>query len=198
MPVDSLAEFILYITPGFIAIEVYRYYFPGKKRNSFTQIAQSVIWALVIINFIRFIDDTYLNNSLHSDQDGVPDAQFSIALLLGGFVFGFLGAYQLKIRSFLSSKYENLSWLSSQPDSIWQQINSTDIEDYVVVYLDDGSIYFGWISNYQADPNSEDQDFLLKAAKRIDDDFKELYLIDGIGVYLNTRDVKRIEFFKGK
>ena len=39
-----------------------------------------------------------------------------------------------------------------------------------------------------------DNDFLLAEAKRVDDDLVERYAVTGRGVYLNTRNVKRIEF----
>jgi len=66
--------------------------------------------------------------------------------------------------------------------------------DYAVVYVDDGSIYLGWIKDYTFDPDAEDNDFLLADAKRVDEQLKELYSITGRGVYLSTRNVKRIEF----
>ena len=197
MPVENIAKFILYITPGFIAVEIYHIHFPAKERNTFTQVTRSIIFAVVIIVLLRIIDDNYLNNWLHTNKALTLDTRFTIVLILSGIVFGYLAVYQLKIRSHLSKRYEKLSWLASEPDSIWQQINAPNNEDWAVVYLDDGSIYLGWISNYQADPNKKDQDFLLSCAKRVNDELSENYQIDGQGVYLNTRDVIRIEFIKG-
>lgn len=75
-------------------------------------------------------------------------------------------------------------------------VNSPDNKDWAVIFLDDGSIYSGWISDYRFDPDSSDQDFLLSKAKRVDDDLSPMYEINGIGVYLNTRNVRRIEFVK--
>jgi len=198
MPVQNLAEFILYITPGFIAVEIYRHHFPAKERSLFTQIAQSVIWALLIVSAIRFADSTWLDNELHSNKSGIPDLRFSISLLLAGVLLGYVGVCQLTVRSFLSKKVSFLPWLVSQPDSIWLQVNAAQNEDWALVSLNDGSSYLGWISKFQADPNSVDQDFLLTYAKRVDENLKELYSIDGLGVYLNTRNVARIEFVKGK
>ncbi len=197
MPVENIAEFILYITPGFIAIEIYRRHFPAKERNTFTQVTQSIIFALIIIALLRIIDGKYLNNWLHTNKGLTLDTRFTIVLILSGIVFGYLAVYQLKIRSHLYKRYEKLSWLASEPDSIWQQIILSNNEDWSVVYLDDGSIYLGWISNYQADPNKKDQDFLLSDAKCINDELSEKYQINGQGVYWNTRDIKSIEFIKG-
>jgi hypothetical protein len=35
-------------------------------------------------------------------------------------------------------------------------------------------------------------------AKRVDEELKTVYVVNGQGVYLNTRDVKRIEFVQGR
>jgi len=52
----------------------------------------------------------------------------------------------------------------------------------------------GWIKDFTFDPDAEDNDFLLADAKRVDDQLTAQYIVTGRGVYLNTRDVKRIEF----
>ena len=39
MPVKDLLEFILYIVPGFVALELYRASYPAKERNQFAQIS---------------------------------------------------------------------------------------------------------------------------------------------------------------
>ena len=56
----------------------------------------------------------------------------------------------------------------------------------------------GGITRYTWNPELDDQDFLLYDATCVDDDLKEKYIVDGIGVYLNTRDVNRIEFVNSK
>ncbi len=70
--------------------------------------------------------------------------------------------------------------------------------DWAVVFLSDGAIYCGWIKEYSFEPDAENHDFLLTKAKRVNNHLKLNYTVDGLGVYLNTRDVKRIEFVKGQ
>ena len=69
--------------------------------------------------------------------------------------------------------------------------------NWATVFLSDGAIYLGWISKYTFNPDAVDQDFLLSNARRVDEQLSELYRVTGIGVYINTRDVKRIEFVEG-
>ena len=197
MPTENLLEFLLYIAPGFLAVELYNYYFPVKERNSFTQIAKSVICALVIISVVQYLDQNNFAYFLQSTSPGLTNTKYIIALFLGGIIAGFLAVFQLKVRSSLAENYQNLSWLAKEPDSIWQKINSPTNNDWAVVHLNDASIYLGWITEYQSDPNLNDQDFILNNAKRITEDFEEIYIVDGIGVYFNTKNVNKIEFFKG-
>lgn len=65
------------------------------------------------------------------------------------------------------------------------------------MFLDDDSIYLGYVKAYRADPDESEQDFVLGQVKRVDEHLQILNEIDGLGVYLNTRNVKRIEYYKG-
>ncbi len=198
MPVDTIADFVLYIAPGFIATFIYYRYYPAKERTAFTQTAQSVVWGLVIVTAVRLADQHLLSGTLGSDVQGMPSVALTGALLGAGLVLGYLGVLQLLARSAIARKHTSLRWIAPPPDSIWQYINEPWVRDWAVVHLDDGSSYLGWISQYRSDPDFADQDFLLTHARRVDDAIKELYPVDGIGVYVNTRHVSRIEFLRGK
>ena len=194
MTIQNIVDFITYVAPGFIASEIYYSQFPVKQRTPLTQLAQSVIGGLVVVSFIRWIDSALLFGLLHSNAAGVPDIRFAAALIGGGLLAGYLAVLQLSARSALASRYPRLGWLSTGPDSIWQFVNRPSVADWATVYLHDGSIYLGWISRYRFDPDQQDQDFLLTHASRVTDRLRIIHPVDGIGVYLNTRDVSRIEF----
>jgi hypothetical protein len=55
----------------------------------------------------------------------------------------------------------------------------------------------GWIKEFTYDPDSPDNDFLLSMTKRVNDDLTVRYKVDGQGVYINTRNLRRIEFVRG-
>jgi hypothetical protein len=113
-------------------------------------------------------------------------------------IVGLLKIFIHVIRFKLSIKYPKLQFIAPDPQSIWVKINSPINKCWAVVYTDDNSIYLGWISEYSSNPHIENQDFLLSKAKRVDDKLNVIYPINGIGVYLNTKNIKRIEFLKGK
>ena len=198
MPVKTIIEFILYIIPGFLALELYHYFYPVKKRTDFYQIAWSIIYGVLIYSFVNFLDIKWLANTqyaLHSDSTDFPGFQFLAVLLLVGVIVGFLRISLHKIRLVFTPL---LKLIPLDPQSIWNKINQESNEDWAVVYLNDNSIYMGWIDEYTFDPNTDNQDFLLSPATRVDEDLKEKYKVTGIGVYMNTRDVRRIEFLKGE
>lgn len=90
------------------------------------------------------------------------------------------------------------SFLEIPSQSLWKKIISSSNQDWVAVFLDDGAIYLGWIREFSANPNYENQEFLLKYAARVDENLEFVYEVTGIGVYLNTKNVKRIEFIRNK
>jgi len=119
MPTENLLEFLLYIAPGFLAVELYSYYFPAKERNSLTQIAKSVICALIIIGVVQYLDENYFANWLQSTNPGLPNMKYCIALIIGGVIAGYIAVFQQKVRISLDQNYQKLSWFAKEPDSIW-------------------------------------------------------------------------------
>jgi hypothetical protein len=140
------------------------------------------------------VDGRFLHGWLLSNTLGFPASRFVVALLLAGLLGGALliGLYRARflVAAYWQPRFEGIA---PDPQSIWIKVNRPS-NDYAVVYVDDGSIYFGWIKDYTFDPDAEDNDFLLADAKRVDEQLAEKYSVTGRGVYLNTRNVKRIEF----
>lgn len=195
MQPKDLAEFILYVVPGFIAIETYRFVHPAKKRHHIYGITWSVFWGLFISSFIKYIFNLYkLEFGLN--------IWTSSAILITSALAGLIGVYQRQIRFAMSLHYEKVKWLFPPwliPDSqtIWAAIQEENKSNWVVVFLNDGSSYFGKISRYTFDPDLDSQDFLLSNASRLKENNEIDYEISGLGVYLQTRDVVRVEYFEG-
>lgn len=198
MPIQNFFEFVLYITPGFIAIYTYRLKYPVKEKDSFTEISCCVLCGIVIIAAIKWIDKNWLDYFLHSESTGIPGGRLTLAIVVSGVIGGLLGIVQVEIRNYLAKKVKLLRFLSKSTDTIWEFINAKTQKDWFLIFLNDGAIYSGWISKYCYDPNNQSQDFLLSDANRVEENLKTVYIVDGLGVYLNTKDVKRIELIKGK
>lgn len=198
MPTDKFVEFILYVLPGFLAIEIYRSAYPAKSKNNFSLVTWSVIFGVLIVTLINLLDSSCLNYYLESNKEGFPGYKYILALLIGGLLLGYLRILIHYLRFKISTKYEVFEKIAPNPLSIWAKINQKSNNDWAIVYLDDQTKYLGYISDYKFDPDSENQDFLLKEARCVDDDLNVKYIVTGIGVYLNTKNVKRIEFLEGK
>jgi hypothetical protein len=194
-PIEHLADFILYVMPGFIALQLYRAEYPVKGLSEFLQVSWCLIYGIALAGTVRWVDQRFLKGSLHSGDGGLPWLRFIIALAVSGVLLGTLLISVRWSRFALAKKYARLSGLEPDPQSIWAKVNQPSSE-YAVVYLDDGAIYLGWIKEYTFVPDAESNDFLLAGAKRVDEQLNSIYLVNGQGVYLNTRNVKRIEFVR--
>ena len=199
MSFTDLAEILLFLVPGYIAIRLVRLWHPVKEKDSFNDFVSSILLGFFITGLLKLIDEKYLNFFLgsNSTSSGLPSIRFYISIIFSGFITGVILIGLLKIYGSMTKGSVFLGFLSSGTDPVWLNINSPENEDWAIVYLDDKSIYLGWIADYSYDPSFEDQDFLLSNAIRLDENLKKVSKINGIGVYLNTRDIKKIEFVKG-
>lgn len=194
-PIEHLADFILYVMPGFIGLQIYRAKYPVRGLSEFLQVSWCLIYGIALAGTVRWIDGRFLHGFLHSGESGFPWVRFIVALAVAGLALGALLISVRWGRFMLAKRYVALSGLEPEPQSIWAKVNQQSNE-YAVVYLDDGAIYLGWISEYTYVPDAESNDFLLSDAKRVDEQLNAIYLVNGRGVYLNTKNVKRIEFVR--
>jgi hypothetical protein len=97
----------------------------------------------------------------------------------------------------LSRHFPELKWLAPDVNSIWARVNQTGTDQWAVVFLEEDVQYLGYIRYFRNDPDANDQDFLLAESFRVDKNRRVMYKVNGVGVYLNTRDVRRIEFLDG-
>ena len=197
-PVEHVAEFVVYAMPGFLALQIYRSVYPVKGLSEFLQAAWSIIYGVVLASFVRGLDSAYLGDVLHSADQGFPRLAFILALVVAGLAWGFVLVGINKSRTLLSDKFQTLHFIAPDVQSIWAKVNQSQVTDWAVVYTDDGAVYMGWIKEFTYDPDADDNDFLLSKARCVDENLKVKYEVDGQGVYMNTRNVKRIEFVRGK
>ncbi len=190
--------FVLYIIPGFLATSVYRAAYPGKQQSDFAQVAWSVVYGVVIYSAVKWMDARWFSYALQSNSTEFPKLEFIAVIMLTGVVLGgtAIGLHTLRYK--VAVLHPRLAFLGPNLQTVWQEINEPSRQDWAVVFLEDGAIYLGWISKFAFDPDAEQQEFLLTRVRRVDDSLKEIYRVDGLGVYLNTRNVKRIEFVKGE
>ncbi len=186
------------MAPGFIALELYRAVNPARERNQFAQLIWSLIYGVLIYSIVKWFDGAHLNHLFQSDKEGFPTFRFIAVLWISGFLVGLGRIFIDYVRYDVSAWHEAYRFIAPDPQSIWAKVNQKIYKDWAVVYLNDGAIYLGWISEYTFNHNSEHQDFLLKNVKCVNEDLSVKYRVDGVGVYLNTKDVVRIEFVKGK
>jgi hypothetical protein len=123
-PIEHLADFILYVMPGFIALQLYRAKYPVKGLSEFLQVSWCLIYGIALAGIVRWIDHRYLKGSLHSDEGGLPWLRFIVALAIAGLVLGALLVSVRWARFTLARKYATFSSLEPDPQSIWAKSTS--------------------------------------------------------------------------
>jgi len=141
---------------------------------------------------VRGVDGRFLRGWLQSNTPGFPASRFVATLVLAGLFGGILLVGMYSARFFLAAHWPRLEGIAPDPQSIWAKVNRPS-NDYAVVYVDDGSIYFGWIKDHTSIRTRKIMIFCLLMPSELTK-LIEKYSVTGRGVYLNTRNVKRIEF----
>lgn len=151
---------------------------------------------------MKFADTKWYHGRLGSNAPGFPHFGFVLSLVIAGCISGYILVIGYHARSylqtFIAARRPKFRIKPPFPDNIWAYVNEPINNGWAIVRVTDGPIYSGWIRRYSWNPDSENQEFLLSDAVCVDEQLKEKYTIDGIGVYLNTRDVKCIEFIKAE
>lgn len=198
----SFLEIIIFLIPGFISIKIYRAKYPVKKRTNLEKIMWSITNGLFILFIVKLLDILFFKYKFKFSRLNLKNflaeenIVFIILLLSVGIIIGFIRILFHKLRFYLANKFNSLSNITPDPQKLWPVINKKSNEDWAVVFVDDGSTYLGWISDYTYNPDDDNHDFVLSDAKRVDEKLNEMYKVNS--VYFNTKDVKRIEFISGE
>ena len=193
-----MIQLLMILLPGFIAVEIYRKFFPAVKFRWLIYTGWVVINGVLIWSLLVSIEERIYNTSW-----GLLDGTGSFLGILFLFILGVIAGLirvVFRMTGFKLAKNLNvLRWLKPEKGSIWMNVNEKNGgNEWVIVYLSDGSIYLGWVSQFANHPERTNQEFVLQNARRLDEAHKQLYEIVGAGVYLNTRDVMRIEFWSSE
>jgi hypothetical protein len=194
MNFSDIVQFLLYVIPGFISIEYFRARFPAKTRTDFITISWSIVFGVGITSLLIWLDSNALHGLLAYHPVGFPSLPFLASLVVAGFLIGISRVGLRQLRFLLSRHFPSLRWLAPDVNSIWARVNQTGTNQWAMVFLDDDVQYLGYIRYFRNDPDANDQDFLLAESFRVDKNRRVIYRVDGVGVYLNTRDIRRIEF----
>lgn len=198
MPVNNVAEFLFFVIPGFIALWVHRSCYPAKQRSAFSEITATIVCSFVILAAVAWAEALWPSRlNLSSSDLSLTNKNLAAAMAVAGVTLGGAWTALEWLRFRAAERFPLLECLAPGPEAVWMLANRPGNEDWAVVYLADGAIYRGWIKHYRYDPDTDVQDFLLTHASRVRDDLTEIYPVDGVGVYCNTRDVTRIEYVRG-
>lgn len=190
------------VVPGVVAVELFRVAYPAARRDWLSTLLWVAMWGAICAATALWFDRAVFDGAAGvsaSLSDGQLGVGFVLTLLVTGLLAGGLRIATRSVRFFIARSLPALQWLRPDHPPVWVSANMPFVnDDWAVVYLHDGSIYLGWISQFGYDPRREHQDFVLQDARRLEEDLGERYRVAGSGVYLNTQQVARIEYWTGK
>lgn len=203
MITNNLLEFLLYILPGFIAREIFTKKYPIKRKSDFENITWSLFYGIIIFFSCKYIYKRGFLIDFFENLLGINLLCYkTILLLFAGIGFGYLLIFFISLKKmfyeYLNNKHnKKLNYRNFH--SVWEKIIHVHKNSWVVVVLKDGSKFFGYISDYQYDPNNQYQDLFIKEAKKVELDDKNQYQIEytikGNGLYLRTDEISHIEYW---
>lgn len=194
-PFGDVVVLLLYLLPGFLAMQLYRARYPSKRLSQFEAIVWSILHSLFIHFGLRGVtyflgceDLVSLDPKAHSE---IPTMTIGV-LILGGVVWGGVLIVQYQFRVLVPFLQ------SPDPQAIWPVVAAAPKEElWTVARTKQGTLYLGWVKKYSFDPAVEDHDFLLCPAYLVDDDLNVKRDLSVGGVYLNTRDIESLEMVPG-
>ena len=196
-PFGSVLVLLLYLLPGFLAMQLYQARYPAKPMSRFEAAGWSILHSFIILLGLASAAHIFGCASLDvlsHDTNSKIQPKTIIVLLGGGFIWGriLITYHWIRIRvPFLPA-----------PDSqaIWPVVvdNVPKEKLWVLVHTKQGTLYLGWIKEYSFDPAAENHDFLLRPAYLVDKNLHVQRDLTQGGVYLNTRDIESLEMIPGK
>jgi len=196
LPFGNAVVFLLYLLPGFLAMQLYRARRPGKRISQFEVIVWSIFHSFIVhlglagAAWALGRDDLDL---LSRAAESTIQPRTIIILLGGGLVWGGVLTASDWIRT-------NVPFLPSpDPQAIWPIVagDAPKKDLWALVRTRQGVLYVGWIKQWSFDPAAEDHDFLLLPAYLVDEKLKVQRHLQKGGVYLNTRDIESFEMLPG-
>lgn len=165
MELSDLTQAILFLLPGFLAVEVKNFLTPTRRRSDFERLWESVILSLVAygVTYSIFLTGASVVKSapptIRTTAFVVPD--FVVAILLG-----YLWAKVLKSHWF-SQVAERVGVQYTAEPSFWAELLRFRSQGplrggWVRVYLEDGTKYIGTVTRFTTDPNEPDRELVLE------------------------------------
>ncbi len=122
-PAEHLVDFLVYVMPGFVALQLFRAVYPASKLSEFVQVAWSLIYGVILATLVRGTDSRFLNGWLQSSAPGFPAFRFVAALVVAGLLLGVLRVGLNFARFFVAAHWPRLEGIAPDPQSIWAEIN---------------------------------------------------------------------------
>lgn len=199
----QLPNVLVFIIPGFLALEVYRFLLPTKKRNTFERLLESIFLSYLIYGL--FLGINWLLCAIRKTNNNVTTDQLATStiyiILLMSIIIGIALALISKSALFKNAMKRVFNISIIEHPTVWNAVLQRKDSAWVRVYLDnDRIIYIGWLDKYSCNPNDDVREIYLTSYQSYSYDEPEHPIdnfieIDTNGVLINADRISRIELF---
>lgn len=196
-PTIDAVVLLLFLVPGFLAIQLYRAKYPAKRITQLEIVIWSILHSFVIhwlLSGAAVLFESEELDMLRHSSDSVIDPGTIAVLLAGGLVWG------LALILFHWCRVRVPFLPNPDPQALWP-VAAEGIEGqqlWALVRTKQDYLYMGWIQQYSFDPTAEDHEVLLRPAYFVNEKLEVQRDLGTGGVYLNTRDVESVELIPGR
>jgi hypothetical protein len=163
--VEMIPDVLIYIVPGFIVLKIIEVFTPKKKLSQMETILWSLFYSFIILLASAVVIWIYNKICLFANVRGIEIKQGDnvyIAISLGlSLIIGFIitKVSNSRIGEIITKAFNRNM---STGEDVWFKSLQTQKGAWATVYLKDGLIYTGIVSEYTAKPDDETKLLLLR------------------------------------
>ena len=186
MDVSKIVDIIVYVIPGFILLATYSFLVPSKKGSDFARFVASIIFSLPVFGLVSLLE-ILVGWEIVSNRYLYIVFSWPLAVIIGWVLATLQSKVFAPLMAIAGVEY-------SEDPRTWNSFFSafSDSDDFLRVFLTDGTILIGYPEYYSIDPNDDIQEVILSPCYVVDEKFKIIRIMDG-DTYLNNDKIVYIE-----
>lgn len=192
MDVANITAVLLYVAPGFLAVQLRYFLVPARKGSDFELLAWSVVISVASYEAACFA--VFLRHGA-GWRDATGLGNWPFVLFQWGFAFalGYLLAF-VSTRDLTRRLLLRVGIDYSQFPSVWNETwQRPQGAPWVRVRMTDGSVCCGAVAQYTRDPAETDREMYLYPIFSLDEQDEPKERLPGVGVFIRAAQIVSVE-----
>lgn len=189
---EKLQLLLVFVVPGFVALQVYDLFVPGPRRNASDSLAQAITYSMVNLGVMSWAILLLLHYRV-ADVHPVWNALATLAILLLSPGLLAVATFWLRTSEFLGR------WIQHPLATAWDFFFMKRPSCWVIFHLKTGKMVGGkYSSGSYASCSPEDGEVYVEEAWRVDKYGRFTAVAGNRGLLIKRSECEAIEFFDAK